>query len=185
MRKNVHIESRCLMTSLIPSVLEEYNKEVSGYLIGSNGNSRRMKIVSAYSLQTDNRKPTWVEHGNLSAVKRVTDVMSTMRMSLVGGFHTHPEGPSKLSRSDIDFIEEKMEEHSLPHWFELITSVKKKDYSEPHRTGWKMREHINKIGLIIKPTPWTGFDVTLSGFWISRNRRKREARLWTSKRQCF
>lgn len=184
MRTNVHIDPRCLITSLVPSVVEEYHKEVSGYLIGGNARSR-MKVISAYPFQTDERKQTWVMHGNLSAVKRVNRVMKTMRMSLVGGFHTHPEGPSHLSRSDVDFIQEKMDEHSLESWFELLVAVTKKEYTNPHRTGWKLKEHMNKLNMLIKPDPWTGYSITLSGHWVRDEGDVTEARLWTSKRYSF
>jgi proteasome lid subunit RPN8/RPN11 len=185
MRKNVYIDPRCLAMSLIPAALEEYHKEVSGYLIGSNGrNAGRLKVVSAYSLQSDIKKRTWVEHGNASAVKRVNKVLKTMNMHLVGGFHTHPLGPSRLSKSDIDFIRDKLEEHSLPSWLELIVSVKKKDYQTKHNPGWYLRHFPNKIGLTIKTSPWTGFDVFLSGYWIGKKGIK-EATLWTSKRYSF
>jgi len=185
MRKNVHIDPKCLVMSMIPSAIEEYHKEVSGYLIGSNGPSKKLRIISAYPMQSDIKKRTFVIHGNDSAVKRVNGVMRTMKMRIVGGFHTHPLGPSKPSRSDVDFIQEKLEEHSLPNWLELIMSVKKRDYESEHRPGWSLKQWEKKLGMTIKTGPWTGFDVTLSGFWIKRSGKVSEARLWTSKRHNF
>lgn len=188
MRKHVYIDPQCLMTSLIPSALEEYHKEVSGYLIGSNGSqARKLRIISVYPLQSDIKKRTWVQHGNESAVRRLEGIMKTMRMRVVGGFHTHPLGPSKPSSSDIDFIEDKLEQHSLPSWLELIVSVKKKDYHTKQKPGWYLRIFQKKIGMTIKTSPWTGFDIILSGFWIMNAGRAKvkEATLWTSKRCNF
>lgn len=186
MRTNVYIDPKCLATSIVPAALEEYHKEVSGYLIGSNGSkARELKIVSAYSLQTDNKNPTWVEHGNFSAVERVEGLMKTMNIKLVGGFHSHPDGPNKLSRSDIDFVTEKLEEHSLASWLELIVSVKRKEYTSKQRVGWLVREHLKKLSLRIRTSPSEGFDLTLSGFWVLSGKKIREARLWTSQRYNF
>lgn len=186
MRKNVYIDPHCLVTSLLPSAVEEYHKEVSGYLIGSNGAAaRRLKVISAYPMQSDIKMPTWVSHGNTSAVKRVDTVMKTMRMRLVGGFHTHPDGPNKLSRSDREFIEEKMEKHDLEAWFELILAVKKKEYLTPQEPGWALRPYANKLGMTVRASPWLGFDLTLSGFWVRPSHGITEATLWTRKRVSF
>lgn len=186
MKKNVYIDPQCLATSLLPSTLEEYHKEISGYLIGSNGNlAKRLKIISAYPLQSDIKKRTWVTHGNESAVKRVNGVMKSMNMYLVGGFHSHPLGPSRPSKSDIDFIQDKLDEHSLHAWLELIVSVKKKRYERKHLPGLSVRKFEKKLGMTIKTNPWTGFDVTLSGFWILKGGKIREANIWTSKRYTF
>ncbi len=186
MRKHVHIDPKCLALSLVPSAIEEYHKEVSGYLIGSNGSqASRLKVISAYPIQSDIKKRTWVMHGNESAVKRINGLMKTMNMKLIGGFHTHPLGPSRPSASDVEFIRERLEEYALPHWFELIMSVKKKYYSSPQDPGWGMRNYHNKIGMTIKPTPWMGFDVTLSGFWVRTKGRLKEATIWSSKKSSF
>ena len=186
MRKNVFIDPRCLITSLIPSALEEYHKEISGYLIGSNGKkATKLKIAGAYPMQTDNKNRTWVEHGNESAVRRVDELVRTLQMKLVGGFHSHPKGPSYLSRDDVQFIREKLDAHKLRNWLELLVSVKKKDYLHPHAQGWFLKEFTNKIGFIIRTDPWTGFGVTLSGYWIRSEGPRKEARLWTSRRQNF
>ena len=183
MHKHVYIDPRCLATSLVPSVLEEYHKEVSGYLF--KGKGPKMRVISAYSLQTDIKMPTWVEHGNASAVKRVDRLMKTLKMNLIGGFHTHPLGPSKPSKSDIWFIQDKLAAYGLPHWLEIILSVKKKVYVHPHKIGWQLRKYEKKIGITIKTDPWTGYEITLSGFWVPPEGRFREATLWTSTRHNF
>lgn len=186
MKKNVYLDPKCLASSLIPSAIEEYHKETSGYLIGSNGKiAKKLKVISAYPIQTDIKKRTFVVHGNESAVKRVSRVMETMKMRLVGGFHTHPLGPNKLSKTDIDFVLNKIEEHSLPEWLELILSIKKRDYKTEQKIGWSIKEWENKLGMNIKTGPWTGYNITLSGYWIKENGKVNEATLWTSKRYNF
>ena len=61
MRKNVYIDPKCLALSLIPSAIEEYHKEVSGYIIGSNGKlAKKLKVISAYPIQSDIKKRTFV-----------------------------------------------------------------------------------------------------------------------------
>lgn len=185
MRKHVYIDPTCLVASLIPSALEEYHKEISGYLIGSNGQSRRFKVVSAYSLQSVLKKRTWVEHGNASAIKRIDSLMKTLKMRVVGGFHTHPGGPHKLSRSDLEFIRETMARHELPSWLEVIVAVKKKEYASRQKLGWQLQALRSKMGMRVKATPWEGFAVTLSGYWVRPRGAPKEATLWTSKRYKF
>lgn len=186
MRKHVYIDPKCLASSLLPSTLEEYNKEISGYLIGSNGkNTKRLRIVSAYPIQSDIKMPTWVEHGNKTAVSRVNNVMRALNLQLVGGFHSHPLGPSYPSRDDIEFVKERLEDYGLSHWLEMIVSVKKRSYKTRHKPGWYLQQYKNKIGLLIKTSPWVGYNVTLSGHWISGSGRMKEATLWTSTRHNF
>lgn len=186
MRKNVYIDPTCLVASLIPSTLEEYHKEVSGYLIGSNGHAQpRLRVVSAYPLQSVLKKRTWVEHGNASAIKRIDSLMKTLKMRVIGGFHTHPEGPNRLSRSDIEHIRDTMSSRSLPFWLEIVAAVKKLDYATRQQPGWQLQAMKNKMGMIIRTSPSTGFHVTLSGYWVRPAGAPREVTLWTSKRYKF
>jgi len=168
MTRYVSIDPKCLTTSLIPSVIEIYNRETSGYLIGSNGGSR-LKVISAYHIQTDKKKPTFVEHGNYSAIDRVEGFIKTLNLNLIGGFHSHPMGPNKLSKSDVRFISEKAEEHNLGKWLELILSVRKREYATEHRPCWKIKRYERKLGFTVKTDPCTGYDITISGFWLKRN----------------
>ncbi len=165
---HVSIDKRCLKTVLIPSAIEIYNREISGYLIGSNGGNR-LKILSAYQIQTDRKRPTYVEHGNYSAVNRIEGFIRTLNLNLIGGFHSHPMGPNKLSKSDIKFITEKAEKHNMQKWLELVLAVKKREYSTEHRPMWGIRRYEKKLGFLVKTGPYTGYDITLSGFWLKRN----------------
>lgn len=153
---------------LIPSAIEIYNRETSGYLIGSNGGDR-LKVVSAYQIQTDRKKPTSVEHGNYSAVDRVEGFIRTVNLNLIGGFHSHPMGPNKLSKSDIKFITEKAEKHSMGKWLELVLAVRKKEYDTEHAPSWGIRRYGRKLGFFVKTGPYTAYDITLSGFWLKKN----------------
>ncbi|MBI4182335.1 MAG: Mov34/MPN/PAD-1 family protein [Candidatus Aenigmarchaeota archaeon] len=174
----VFINPRVLAGSLIPSAVEEYHKEVSGYLIG-RGRAGKLTILSAYPLLADSRKPTSVAHGNLSAVGRVQGVMDTLHLSLVGGFHSHPDGPNRLSKSDLEFIREAMAERGQQRWLEVLLAVRKKDYQRPHEPGWDLERQGQQLELQLRPDPWTAYLVTLTGHWVLPEGKPAPARLAT------
>ncbi len=169
MRKHVRISAACLKGTLIPAALEQYHRETSGYLIGSNGpQSRAVNVLSAYPIQTDLRMFTQVMHGNLRAIKRVESSLSAARVRLLGGFHSHPQGPNRLSKSDLEFIGEKSQTHELSEWLEVLLSVTKKEYRSRKTEGIRLREYPKKLGLTVVTDQKTGYDVVISGFWVVR-----------------
>lgn len=186
MRSNVYIDPYCLMNSLMPSAIEIYNRETNGFIMGSNGKSSKTRIMSAYPIQTDKKKPTFVYHGNLSAISRLNSLMNSLNVKMLGGFHTHPMGPNRLSRDDVEFINEKIDEHNLKEWLELLMSVHKRTYTTPHKTGMTITEFGSKIRVVMKTSPYDGYFITLSGFWLkpkgSKSRIVKEAVIWTKKR---
>lgn len=182
MRKRVSINPVCLKLGLIPSVLEIYSRETNGFLIGTNGGNS-LRVISAYTMQTDDKKPSYVEHGNFSALQRLYNIMDVMDWRVVGGFHSHPDGPNKLSRADRDYIKEKMEEQSLREWLEVLLSVRKRDYSRKQKNRWVIEKKDKKITMKIVTGNYTGFDLTISGYWLRQNgslpKVVKEANLWS------
>src|SRR5881628_3520087 len=67
---NIVVE-RSAFVGLVTSAVEAYNRETNGFLVGNRG-TRLMKqrprevtvLRAAYPLQTEDRKPNWVSHGN-------------------------------------------------------------------------------------------------------------------------
>ena len=184
MRQHVSINSVCLKMGLIPTVLEIYSRETNGFLIGTK-NDRKMRVISAYTMQTDNKKPTYVTHGNISALRRLYGVMDVMNWNVVGGFHSHPDGPNKLSWDDKHYIKEKMEENGLKEWLEILLSVRKRDYIRSQKNKWIIYKNGKKIDMKIITDNYTGFDVTISGYWLKQNNGMpkvvKEATLWSPK----
>lgn len=192
----VFLDSDCLRT-MITSALEVYNRETNGMLIGrmsvrSTGRKREriMSVKDTYSYQTDDRKPTTVEHGNISAFRRVLGSLNTMNMRIVGGYHSHnfPYNVSRLSPDDLLFAEEEMNEinkrriNDMNRWLEVLLSVAKNVYRRPHRTGWHARRYRNKVRFIVVTKPFEGYDIFVSAYWINfiKGRpRVREARVLT------
>ena len=188
MRTHVYLDPKCLKTNLIPAAIELCHRETSGYLMGTNGSTaKRVKIVSAYPIQTDKKAFTYVEPANKSTINRLDTLLHAMNIKLLGGFHSHPLGPSKLSKSDIAFIGEKAEKMNLSEWLELILSVKKKDFENRKKRGWDFRLYPRKLGFTVVTHPYVGYEVTLSGFWLKKNghgmKVVKEATLWTNWRR--
>ncbi|HDD72460.1 MAG TPA: hypothetical protein ENG00_00035 [Candidatus Aenigmarchaeota archaeon] len=193
----VFIDSQCLR-SLVTSALEVYNRETNGALIGKlsvrkiRGKRRRvMSIKDIYVYQTDIRKPSEVYHGNISAYKRVLNSLRSMKMNIVGGYHSHafPYNCSRLSADDILFAEEEMEainksryHANLSRWLEILLSLRKWESKKKHRTGWEIKKLSKKLRVIVATSERIKYDVFVSAYWITfmdGKPRVREARVFT------
>ena len=192
---DVIVDKKCL-SSIVASVLEVYNKESSGFLIGSQSSKtihgRKKKVVALkciYPLQTAFRTPCKVEAGNVSAHRRAVGSLLTMNLGLVGEFHSHPDWHTRLSKSDIEYIGDEIKtfknkfKYQMPNWLEMVVSVKKKEYSSSHSVGFSFRNYVKKVGLTVKTDPYTGYDVTLAGYWLSHSggivELEKEAKIYT------
>ncbi|UCH89800.1 MAG: Mov34/MPN/PAD-1 family protein [Thermoplasmata archaeon] len=194
--QEVIIDPRCFF-ALITSSLEVYNRETTGLLVGNfrmrkmNGSRKRKKVIvleAAYPFQTAKRKPTWVDIGNFEAFQRARASLHSLNFSMVGEFHSHPNRSISLSDADVRYIRERVQEiyyngNSMlnHHWLELVISVRKREYSQPQKTGWTWRKYKNKLSCIIKTNPYLGYKFTLAGFWVSideDDKRKVEAKLY-------
>src|SRR2546427_7674738 len=89
---------RSAFVGLVASAVEAYNRETNGFLVGN----RRTRLVrqrprevtvlrAAYPLQTEDRKPNWVSHGNEKAFKRARGAIENLDVGYagLGGFHSH------------------------------------------------------------------------------------------------
>src|SRR2546422_971363 len=95
---NIVVE-RSAFVGLVTSAVEAYNRETNGFLVGNRG-TRLMKqrprevtvLRAAYPLQTEDRKPNWVSHGNEKAFKRARGAIENLDVggyAVLGGFHSH------------------------------------------------------------------------------------------------
>src|SRR2546428_479392 len=81
---NIVVE-RSAFVGLVTSAVEAYNRETNGFLVGNRG-TRLMKqrprevtvLRAAYPLQTEDRKPNWVGHGNEKAFKRARGAIENL-----------------------------------------------------------------------------------------------------------
>ena len=184
---------------MMASAIEVYNRETNGFLIGIDSRKRvsgRIRdVVSVYiasPFQEDERKPTSVEHGNKEAYNRLIDMLSVLKKNLIRGYHSHPfpDNTNNLSKGDIKFIKEEVEhlnryeKFDIMEWLEIIISIKKKQYSARHKEGRRFMELNDGIELLIKTTPYVGFDVKIKGCWLvfsGKNVKTYPAYIFTSK----
>lgn len=194
--KPVFLEDQCLR-SLITSAMEVYNRETNGLLIGRNTKkkiSRSMRKVMSirdvYPYQTDIRKPSEVSHGNMAAFRRVISSISSMQTKIAGGYHSHcwPIERIKLSKSDIGFSKDEMgytnknRKNGLTEWLEILLSVKKREYTEPHEIGWFLTELEKGVRSLIVMNTFEGYSVTINAYWIKHGKKPtvREAKVYAS-----
>ena len=72
---DIVIDRGCFL-GLVTSAVEAYNRETNGFLVGNQGTRlvrqrpREVTVLrAAYPLQTEDRKPNWVSHGNEKAFR--------------------------------------------------------------------------------------------------------------------
>jgi len=173
-------ESR--LRSLLTSAIEVYNRETDGLFSGKfvlrEIRGRRKKVLyveNAYPLQTAERKPSQVSHGNLAAFRRVMHSLTTARIGFMGGYHSHPfpyRGIA-LSLSDVGFIKEELDfirksRHFKTQdiWLELLLCIKRVRYQRRQKTAWKRKRTRKRIRFSLTITPYTRYEIILAAFCI-------------------
>jgi len=169
------INHNCL-DMIIASAVEVCPKETNGLLIGRpiNGDIR---VRMAYPFQTDRRMPGSVEHGNISALKRLLSTLDTMNRQIMGGYHSHPypDGHIRLTKSDVEHIEEeierirKLKSRDAEKWAELVLSVKRKRYEKLFNVGKHISNNGNHLRVVVRTGNYIGFDVKIAGYVLKEN----------------
>ncbi len=186
---DIFIDPKNLKT-LATSAIEVYNRETNGFIAGRlvlkkvKGKERPLiSISTVYPLQTSDRKPSQVIHGNNLAHSRALSSLSAMNIPLIGGFHSHTDYSQdfdpypELSHNDVDFIEEEMKQinlhgRNIHRWLEVLMTVKKREYSSAHKTGIKTKPFKRKLGLEVITSPYTSYKITLAGYWLQNGTQK-------------
>src|SRR2546430_7405813 len=102
---NIVVE-RSAFVGLVTSAVEAYNRETNGFLVGNRATRlvrqkpREVTVLrAAYPLQTEDRKPNWVSHGNEKAFKRARGAIENADVgyAVLGGFHSHTGDPPRTA----------------------------------------------------------------------------------------
>jgi hypothetical protein len=171
---------------LVLSTIEVFNRETTGFLMGNyrkrtiNGEKRNIVACEvAYPLQTAYRNPTSVTKGNERAFERVRATIPSMNLFLLGEYHSHPFTDASLTRDDMDYIKDRLEqiygkkENLIKnYWLELVISINKKIYKKPHEIGWSWRDYPQKAKCNVKINPYLGYDLTFGGYWVFKDNGK-------------
>ncbi|HEV8594084.1 MAG TPA: hypothetical protein VGR51_00965 [Thermoplasmata archaeon] len=178
--KDIVLDPSCFL-GLCASAIEAYNRETNGFLLGGKAvrRVRRPKRVAvlraAYPIQTEERRPSSVAHGNLKAFERARRTVSNLYVGfdLLGGFHSHTgtDGAPSLSRLDLEYIEDELNHlarqgEKRSDWLELVVAIRQRSYVRRHDVAWTFRRYPRKLGATIAIRPNQGYDVTLAGYWV-------------------
>lgn len=178
--KDIVVDPSCFL-GLCAAAIEAYNRETNGFLLGGHAlrrvrRARRVAVLkAAYPIQTEQRRPSFVAHGNLKAFDRARRTVSGLYvgLDLMGGFHSHTgtDGAAALSRLDVDYIEDelnhlKRQGERPEEWLELVVAIRRRAYARPHEVAWSFRRYPRKLGATIAIKPNLGYDVTLGGYWV-------------------
>src|SRR2546421_8116162 len=157
-------------------------RETNGFLVGNRGTRlvrqrpREVTVLrAAYPLQTENRKPNWVSHGNEKAFKRARGAIehADVGYAVLGGFHSHTgdDGAASLSRTDLDYVADELRRISRDRpadrvkWLEVVMALKRRQWSSSHEAGWATRRYRRKIGCTVALDANHGYDMTIGGDW--------------------
>src|SRR2546427_1228047 len=162
---NIVVE-RSAFVGLVTSAVEAYNRETNGFLVGNRGTRimrqrpREVTVLrAAYPLQTEDRKPNWVSHGNEKAAKRARGAIENLDVgyAVLGGFHSHTgeDGAASLSRTDLDYVADELRRISRGRpaervqWLEVVLALKRRGGGREQELGREDPGDRRKIG-------WTG-----------------------------
>lgn len=180
--KGVVVEPGCFL-SLVASAVEAYNRETNGFVLGSNGGTGRgiqgngnAILQAAYPLQTEERKPNSVTHGNQQAFERARRTVRNLYvgLDLLGGYHSHTgiDGAADLSRDDLEYIGGELSGlisrngSKEVNWLEVVLATRQREYSRAHKVAWSWRRYPKKIGFTIAIKPSLGYDMTVAAYWV-------------------
>lgn len=179
--ENVVIERGCFL-GLATSAIEAYNRETNGFLLGNTGvrtvRSRREVTVlrAAYPIQTEDRKPNWVSHGNLRAFHRARRAVEHLDVGyeVLGGFHSHTgaDGDARLSRTDLEYVADELRRIGRAkspegaRWLEVVLALRRREWSRPRDVGFRARAYRRKLGCTVAIAPTRGFGMTIGGYWV-------------------
>lgn len=176
------IDRSCFL-GLATSAIEAYNRETNGFVLGNKGvhtvRQRRREVTvlrAAYPLQTEDRKPNWVSHGNVRAFRRAQRAVENLNVGyeVLGGFHSHTggDGDATLSRTDLDYVADELRRigrsrtNGDARWLEIIVALRRREWSRGHDVGWAMRRYRRKLGCTVALDDRHGYDMVLGGYWI-------------------
>src|SRR5437764_1345826 len=179
---HIVIERSCFL-GLVTSAVEAYNRETNGFLVGNRGTRlvrqrpREVTVLrAAYPLQTEDRKPNWVSHGNEKAFQRARGAIENADVgyAVLGGFHSHTgdDGAASLSRTDLDYVADELRRISRGRpadrvkWLEVVMALKRRAWSSSHEAGWATRRYRRKIGCTVALDATHGYDMTIGGYWV-------------------
>ncbi len=192
------------LKALVLSAVEVYNRETNGFIAGRTvvkkikGKEKPViSLQTVYPLQTADRKPSQVIHGNDLAHRRAVTSLAAMKVPILGGFHSHTDyhptqdAPPELSQGDIDHIHEEMRSlkslrggKELNKWLEIILSIKKKNYSKSRENKMEISSYKKRLGCTVITEPYKGYKITLAGYWLQNSSAKlkifKEAKIYSS-----
>ncbi len=166
---------------MLTSSIEVYPNETTGLLAGRigrrtfRGRQRTCLVLSAAQpVQTARRR--WSEvnpKGNQAAYLRARGSIGALGFRLVGGYHSHPNWHTRLSKSDREWckgeVEERRQMELFPftnRWLEVIVRIDKHLYSKRQSRQISLWETPSTLEGLVKISDTTGYHVTLRGHYF-------------------
>lgn len=182
-------------SSLLMSAIEIHGCESMGLLIGHKDRQfiqgkvvECLSIQASYPIQSAERGRSMVGYGNFAARKRLDSTVNAVGFVIVGGFHSHPNTGTTVTKADKEFIFEEFNEvysrTGLVEWLEIIIGVRK--IKRPEKSKF-LKKHYKAGDLKPGFYPWnvtpeivgdlmtdarTVFRAEMKGYWFSDHKVK-------------
>ena len=185
--------NRWVLKLLISSAVEVYPRETMGLLWGvkeykklSRKRKRVLSVKAVYPIQTARRTLTSVDWGNKSAKVRLLNTLRSIRVGIIGEFHSHTKVGAVAQPSSEDlryYLRESLAGREIigKDWIEMVIRISeyKVDPSqkEPVYGNYKYRK-AERFHVRLSDK---AYDITLSAWFIkSKNGRltTRQGTVW-------
>lgn len=160
--------------NMVRSVVETYPKESMGFSWGYP-HEDSLILTNSFPVQTAKRAASNVSYSDMGIAKRLRNLDFSISSKgnsdflLVGGYHSHP-GPSKiyglLSKGDLGFIEEEIENYFLDFWIENLLTIKDIEYKKRVKTGYQLTKKGRDILMTIRTQPKLAYKISVKSFLV-------------------
>ncbi len=178
--KRIVVDPSCLL-GILTSCIEVYPNEVTGLLAGRmarrivKGRLGSCTVLSAAQpVQTAKRARNGVDpKDNGAAYTRARTSIGATGFQLIGGYHSHPNSHTRLSKSDLEWCRGEMEElkqlelfHTPSHWLELVIRIEKQLYVRQQARQLVLWETPSALSGVVKIDTETGYHITMRGYYF-------------------
>ncbi len=201
LEETVELAGSCYYT-MVRSAVEIFPRETTGDLLGKKIKNVYL-MLNAYPFQTAKRKFTEVSYGNNKAVKRVRNLDQSINKlrglgtNLLGQYHSHTPDlknknikgryiKTKLSKSDVGFIKDELDELNKSYWIELTLNIKDKKYKRQQEKGEShlaYKRNTKKLEVKIIDTKFHGYNIIISAYRVTLKDEKVDVKELTVKRR--
>lgn len=168
--KDVFLDYGCF-ASIMSSVIESFPKETYGF-VGGEETQKRFYLKMSPPLQSAHVTNKSVEFRDKKRYEQAKNVIDAFGLTIVGGFHSHPEGIPYPSDDDIlsagiENLIKKLDPDSplTDKWLEIVIGLQREKYKKNFRPTASFDYTTKKIHGKLKIENY-GYSFEMIGYWV-------------------